>query len=118
MTEPSNGTCQHLEVVCDDGEIVTASTPPVRTTEIPSDSTDSTSSSYTDNTMDPSVVTSSIHTSPSDSSSFPVVGVVVGIVSALLLVSMALVISVVIGGLVWMKKRKCPAVAETNSEPS
>lgn len=115
--EPSNGTCQHLEIVCDDREVVTASTPPVRTTEIPSDTTDSTSSTYSTNTT-PSVVTSSIQTSPSDSSSFPVVGVIVGIISALLIVSMALVISVVIGGFLWTKKRKCPAVVETNPELS
>lgn len=116
VVEPRNHTCQHLEIICVNSEVVTASMPPVTTTEVPPVSTNTTNSTPSIVTTS-SIITTSIHISSSDSSSFPIVGVIVGITSALLLVSVALVISLLVGGLLWMKKHKCPAV-ETNSELS
>ena len=89
MVRPDNTTCQHLELICANGGVVTALNSPVPT------SNGGPSSSHI----------------PSDSS-FSIMGVVVG---ALLLVCVVTLIGIVVGAL--LCRRKCKSVNE-DSTPS
>ena len=83
-TQPDNTTCQHLQIICAKDDPAKASIP-------------------TDESTTPSLNQPVVNTSLS--SSFPVVGVVVGILSALLLVGVVMVIGVVVRAIMW-KRRK------------
>ena len=88
---PENKTCHHLVVICVNDSLDTTTVP------------DTTSSVGTDDNGLGGV--SNLGHPTSDSSPFPMVGVIVGILSALMLVGGVMVISVVVGAVVWKRKR-------------
>ena len=82
VLQPDNITCQHLELTC--GQVTASRVPTI-----------------TDGPR-PSLTTSD--------TSFPIVGVVMGILSALLLVGVVTVIGIVAGTVLWKKKKKSKSV--------
>ena len=89
--KPVNDTCRHLLVACDGENPVTSSksTPSPATEEFPTAETGS----------------RLVRPAPNNSSQFPIVGVVVGVFSALLLVGVVTVVGVVSGAVLWRRKR-------------
>ena len=86
--QPGNLTCQHLLLTCAEDD-TTAPTSPSAGTGVPSVGT----------------LPAKVEQSEPDSAQFPVVGVVVGVVSALLLVGVVVVVGVVSGALLWRRKK-------------
>ena len=94
--KPENGTCRHLLVACvRENPVTSKNTPSPATEEFPTAETGSKLGKP----------------APSDSSQFPVVGVVVGVFSALLLVGVVTVVGVVSGAVLWRKRSKSLTIA-------
>lgn len=86
--KPENVTCRHLLLACVRDQLATSSSPPQPTGDFPT---------ATDSRLG--------RPAPSPSSQFPVVGVVVGMFSALLLVGVVAAVGVVSGAILWRRNQ-------------